>query len=139
MATSTTVVEMDFISSKPTYQLTKQQEATHLATTQAELEPWRSSLDRALREVEESPEVEPPETAVDEVEKWNDPRGNIFRTWATFPSFFIIGANDAAVGVGIAPLCRTQRQEVLTPRQALIPYVKRYTEIPIKDTLNYPH
>lgn len=40
------------------------------------------------------------------VEKWNEPRINMYRTFATFWSFVILGANDAATGVSgfIAPL-----------------------------------
>ncbi|KAJ5810773.1 Major facilitator superfamily domain general substrate transporter [Penicillium robsamsonii] len=41
------------------------------------------------------------------LEKWNQPRGNIYRTFATFWSFLVMGANDAAYG-------------------ALIPYLESY-------------
>lgn len=40
-----------------------------------------------------------PPTAVAALEKWNSPRSNIYRTFATFWSFFVMGANDAAYGV----------------------------------------
>lgn len=33
------------------------------------------------------------------LEKWNQPRVNIHRTFATFWSFLVMGANDAAYGV----------------------------------------
>lgn len=33
------------------------------------------------------------------LEKWNQPRVNIHRTLATFWSFLVMGANDAAYGV----------------------------------------
>jgi hypothetical protein len=33
------------------------------------------------------------------VEKWNEPRINIYRTFATFWCFLVMGANDAAYGV----------------------------------------
>jgi hypothetical protein len=33
------------------------------------------------------------------LEKWNQPRINIHRTFATFWSFLVMGANDAAYGV----------------------------------------
>lgn len=39
-----------------------------------------------------------PPTAVAALEKWNSPRSNIYRTFATFWSFFVMGANDAAYG-----------------------------------------
>lgn len=44
------------------------------------------------------------------VEKWNEPRINIYRTFATFWSFVILGANDAATGVSrfIAPILSRQ-------------------------------
>lgn len=33
------------------------------------------------------------------LEKWNHPRVNIYRSLATFWSFLVMGANDAAYGV----------------------------------------
>lgn len=41
----------------------------------------------------------PPSTAVHAREKWNFPRQNIARLMATFWSFVVSGANDAAYGV----------------------------------------
>lgn len=46
-----------------------------------------------------------PSTTVNVVERWNHPKVNIPRTFATFFAFAIMGANDAAYG-------------------ALIPYVR---------------
>ncbi|KAF2668048.1 MFS general substrate transporter [Microthyrium microscopicum] len=37
--------------------------------------------------------------AVEEVQRWNKPRANIFRLGAAFWTFIILGANDAAVGL----------------------------------------
>lgn len=36
------------------------------------------------------------------LEKWNDPAVNVYRLFATFWSFVIMGANDAAYGVSTA-------------------------------------
>ena len=41
-----------------------------------------------------------PTTATEVVSKWNHPRINVYRTFSTFFSFLIMGANDAAYGVG---------------------------------------
>ncbi|KAF2401487.1 MFS general substrate transporter [Trichodelitschia bisporula] len=49
----------------------------------------------------------PPTTAVEQVEKWNFPRRNIWRTSAAFLGFAVMGMNDAAIG-------------------ALIPYLETY-------------
>lgn len=43
----------------------------------------------------------PPEIATSALEKWNYPRHNIGRLMATFWSFVVSGANDAAYGVGL--------------------------------------
>ena len=65
---------------------------------------------------------DPPATAVSALERWNYPRHNIARLIATFWSFIVSGANDAAYGVcpslsrmpgnladqvGFDPLCMT--------------------------------
>jgi len=42
---------------------------------------------------------DPPATAVSALERWNYPRHNIARLIATFWSFIVSGANDAAYGV----------------------------------------
>ena len=36
------------------------------------------------------------------LEKWNSPRINAYRSFATFWSFLVMGANDAAYGVSVA-------------------------------------
>lgn len=43
-----------------------------------------------------------PSTTVSVVERWNNPKANIYRTAATLFAFIIMGANDAAYGVSIA-------------------------------------
>lgn len=47
----------------------------------------------------DSPEEPPTGAVVHALEKWNAPSRNIPRTLATFWSFLIMGANDAAYGV----------------------------------------
>jgi hypothetical protein len=42
-----------------------------------------------------------PSTTVSVVERWNHPKVNIYRTFATLFAFMIMGANDAAYGVSI--------------------------------------
>ncbi|KAI9794358.1 MAG: hypothetical protein M1816_005427 [Peltula sp. TS41687] len=46
----------------------------------------------------EAPAVEPPITAVPALQKWNSSRANIYKLLATFFSFVLMGANDAAYG-----------------------------------------
>lgn len=50
----------------------------------------------------QSTPLSPPPTAVLAKEKWNQPRINTLRTLATFWSFLVLGANDAALGVSRA-------------------------------------
>ncbi|KAN0095894.1 MFS general substrate transporter [Hyaloscypha variabilis] len=40
----------------------------------------------------------PPSTAVEALQKWNSPRINMFRVFATFWSFFVFGMNDGSYG-----------------------------------------
>jgi hypothetical protein len=44
-------------------------------------------------------DVLPPDGAVTAVQQWNKPRLNMWRVFATFGSFALMGANDAAYGV----------------------------------------
>lgn len=46
------------------------------------------------------------------LEKWNTPRINIFRSFATWWSFLVMGANDAAYGVSSGQACN------LIPKQS---------------------
>jgi hypothetical protein len=41
----------------------------------------------------------PPNTAVEVQQKWNSPRINMLRVFATFWSFFVVGMNDGSYGV----------------------------------------
>lgn len=56
---------------------------------------------------------QPPDNAVEVLERWNDPNGNMWRVFATFWSFFILGMNDGSLG-------------------ALVPFVSR--PIPASDS-----
>jgi hypothetical protein len=47
-------------------------------------------------------EVAEPSAAVP-LERWNYPRSNLYRIGATFFSFLVLGANDAAYGVSPVP------------------------------------
>ena len=40
-----------------------------------------------------------PVTAVEALQRWNSPKVNKYRTFATFYTFVVMGANDAAYGV----------------------------------------
>jgi hypothetical protein len=43
-----------------------------------------------------------PSTTVSVIERWNNPKVNLYRTFATLFAFTIMGANDAAYGVRLA-------------------------------------
>lgn len=45
-----------------------------------------------------SPVDDEPVNSVPQLQRWNSPRINMFRTMATFWDFMILGANDAAYG-----------------------------------------
>lgn len=73
----------------------------------------REGPDKQIRETVEDTSagaLPPPTTAVPQLQKWNSPRINVWRCLATFYSFIILGANDAAYG-------------------ALIPYLEKYYNI----------
>ena len=44
-------------------------------------------------------EANPPSNAVDALPKWNSPPINMWRVFATFWSFFVVGMNDGSYGV----------------------------------------
>lgn len=44
-------------------------------------------------------DVNVPEDAVEALQKWNEPRINMWRVFATYFSFFVFGMNDGAYGV----------------------------------------
>lgn len=41
---------------------------------------------------------QPPSNAVEALQRWNTPRINMWRVFATFWSFFIVGMNDGSYG-----------------------------------------
>ena len=67
----------------------------------------RSSPGRALSDEEDNvrAQADPPEDAQHVVQRWNEPRGNIFRLGFAFYSFIVTGLNDAAVGVWTRSPC----------------------------------
>ncbi len=44
-------------------------------------------------------DVLPPQDAVEALQRWNSPRINMWRVFATFWSFLILGMNDGSYGV----------------------------------------
>jgi hypothetical protein len=63
---------------------------------------------KTLQEQDPIERLPSPTTQADaKLERWNAPRGNLWKTLAAFWSFVVMGANDAAYG-------------------ALIPYVRRF-------------
>jgi hypothetical protein len=48
-------------------------------------------------------DVTPPNTAVEVLQRWNLPRINMLRVFATFWSFFVVGMNDGSYGVSLLP------------------------------------
>jgi fucose permease len=80
-------------------------------TAVMEMEPATSGSEANRPEVEEAIGTLPtPTVAVPVLQKWNNPRINMFRVFATFYSFVILGLNDGAYG-------------------ALIPYLEEYYNI----------
>lgn len=67
--------------------------------TSAQAIPFESLRDRHDGESE----LPTPSTAVEELERWNKPRSNMWRVFATFISFLILGMNDATPGVSMLP------------------------------------
>jgi hypothetical protein len=46
-------------------------------------------------------DIEVPIDAVEALQKWNEPRINMWRVFATYFSFFVFGMNDGAYGVSL--------------------------------------
>lgn len=87
-------------------------EAENPPTSHIQSKPQLDQLDQLDQQdalcPSSSPSAElPTEPAVDQVQRWNQPRINVLRLGAAFWGFIIMGANDAAVG-------------------ALIPYLEQY-------------
>jgi hypothetical protein len=51
-----------------------------------------------------------PTTATEVLQRWNHPRSNMFRVFATFWSLLVMGANDAAYGVRPFPSRPKERE-----------------------------
>lgn len=84
-----------------------QQPTPVLSSRRSSLSIQSASNGRVLGEEAGLP---PPSTAVASLQKWNNPRINMWRVFATFYSFVILGANDAVTG-------------------ALIPYLETYYHV----------
>ncbi|KAH9907233.1 MFS general substrate transporter [Xylariomycetidae sp. FL2044] len=94
---STAVMEPEPIYSSP---LPQKQEPQQQPTTPPPSLGSSPSGDTEKRaeEAGSSPELPPPITATDAVQRWNYPRSNIPKVAACFWSFVVMGANDAAYG-----------------------------------------
>jgi ABC-type multidrug transport system permease subunit len=51
----------------------------------------------------------PPSNAVEALQMWHSPRINMFRVFATFWSFFVVGMNDGSYGVRIPSIWHFQQ------------------------------
>ena len=58
-----------------------------------------ASESRARQAEDRNETLPPPSVVVEEPLRWNSPKINAFRTFATFWSFIIMGLNDGAYGV----------------------------------------
>ena len=98
----------------PTSRRHHDQGATDMELHHIGRRPLRSSLSRPASERnvlhdnaqgEEVPQEDirndlpPPSTAVEVLQKWNYPRSNRWRVFATFFAFLLFGLNDSAYGV----------------------------------------
>lgn len=71
-------------------------------TSAALRDPGRLLSDDRSKNIDPAEFLPQPSTTVTVVERWNNSKGNIYRTSATMFAFIIMGANDAAYGVSIA-------------------------------------
>jgi hypothetical protein len=62
-----------------------------------------------------------PDGAVTAVQQWNKPRLNMWRVFATFGSFALMGANDAAYGVSHTWHCMIEVGTIETPANTALP------------------
>lgn len=58
-----------------------------------------SSPDAIPKDHEHSTSLPSPVTAVAALQRWNNPKANKYRTFATFYTFVVLGLNDGAYGV----------------------------------------
>jgi hypothetical protein len=73
--------------------------ATNATTLQDAHALPRSETEPGLETLSVESQQQTPAMVVHALEKWNEPSVNINRLFATFWSFVIMGANDAAYGV----------------------------------------
>lgn len=52
-----------------------------------------------LEDIRAESDAIPSQDAVEQLQKWNYPRSNMWRVFATFWSFLIVGMNDGSYGV----------------------------------------
>jgi hypothetical protein len=93
---STCVVELDDMKA-PQQEIHTKTQTPSINRRLSRVESQRSKIVRDEDDADGS--LPSPTTATDEIQKWNYPRKNMFRTFAAFWGFIIMGANDAAVGV----------------------------------------
>lgn len=79
----------------------------------------------------------PTTQAAEKLERWNQSRTNVYRTFAAFWSFVVMGSNDAAYGalipyVRIPPSAPTQKSLTRTAARVLPPKVpNRFPRLPL--------
>lgn len=71
----------------------------NVTTNATDIQEARMERDLDLETFSADSQQEQPATVAHALEKWNEPSVNINRLFATFWSFVIMGANDAAYGV----------------------------------------
>ena len=90
---STCVVELQDVSGYP-------QNSTNLSSHPRSIHSLSIQENRKSKSNNDTNESLPsPITAVERLQKWNRPRVNLFRSFAAFWAFTVMGMNDAAYGV----------------------------------------
>jgi hypothetical protein len=97
---ATCVVELDEMQ-KPHEQIRIKEPTENINHRLSRVESNRSKIIHTENDVDGS--LPSPTTATEELQRWNYPKKNMFRTFAAFWGFIIMGANDAAVGVCLMP------------------------------------
>ena len=92
MATCTTVIELDTITAPPSKNLQNEDNGDTYSLNRP-----IGSPNRRLSEANES--LTRPNSFSEQVQRWNSPRINVYRLFAAFWGFIIMGANDAVIGV----------------------------------------
>jgi hypothetical protein len=103
---STCVVELEETKG-PQQQLRIKEATENINHRLSRVESNRSKIIHSENDVDGS--LPSPTTANEELQRWNFPPKNMFRTFAAFWGFIIMGANDAAVGVCLMPENRKTR------------------------------